>query len=369
MSQLDDLAARFDRDGYIVLPDRVDAQAVAALRAVHDVRLAEKMIAAGIAPLTGTTHQQEHGQLGLAFTPKGGNHDINRWNLHVPSVPALFDPRLWAVPHLVDLCRRLCGDDAVLCLIGADTPIPGSAFQNWHQDFHRYGLTINIALVDVTSAHAPLEVKACSQRPDWRAPALAPHRAGIWHTKDELARICETVPTSTMTATAGTVIIRDQRLVHRGTALTGREARPMLSLWVKPRTGRSASSLDLPAPGRRTQRWATDWAVRLRRRARGTGAQVADAKRLSLANLAGRLVEELSCSDRDHRRRVPAAAWDALSPEVRHLLRYAQIDGAPAAPPAGRRSWIGTAAVIGGVVPGITLADTWLRLRGLFRAA
>jgi hypothetical protein len=80
-------------------------------------------------------------------------------------------------------------------------------------------------------------------------------------------------------------------------------------------------------------------ALWIRREGRGTGAAVRSRKLLNLGNFLGRIVEETSASDRDHRRRIPRDMWAEFSPEMRSLLRYASV----ADEPDGPRSLLGSA--------------------------
>jgi hypothetical protein len=146
---------------------------------------------------------------------------------------------------------------------------------------------------------------------------------------------------------AGSILIRDQRMVHRGTANTGSSPRPCLAIWYKNLNGFTITGLTIPIPHRAVADQMAKLALWMRREGRGIGGAVKNRTLLNLGNFFGRIVEETSASDRDYRRRLPRALWDGYSPEMRALLRYASVEGRPDNP----RSVLGSAilATAGGV--------------------
>jgi hypothetical protein len=125
---------------------------------------------------------------------------------------------------------------------------------------------------------------------------------------------------------AGSILIRDQRLVHRGTANTSQEPRPCLSLWYKGNAGKfRPMELNLPIPHRSLADKIAKIAFEMREAGRNHVDNRQNKPLVNLGSLLGRLVEEFSASDRDYRRVIPAEVFDKLSDKSRHLLRFSKI--------------------------------------------
>ncbi|ALK32701.1 phytanoyl-CoA dioxygenase family protein [Burkholderia plantarii] len=263
------------------------------------------------------------------FKPKGGNHDLNRWNMHLPSHGPLFDERLFNDPRVMAIVDRLIGPDAVCYLIASDTPLPGAGFQGAHQDFTRFSIALNIPLVDVTEHNGPTEIwpgTHCGGRFDTQPYFIA---------ADEARQISATRRPRRLTNRAGSFVLRDHRLLHRGTANRSDASRPMLSLYyVQPG----------PVPYAWLARAGVWLAERVRKAGRGAsgGGAIANQRLLNLGNLLGRIVEESVQSDRDYRRPIEQHRFDALSPRARHLLRYARVAGSHGSRALVRGSWAGS---------------------------
>ncbi|MCX4162789.1 MULTISPECIES: phytanoyl-CoA dioxygenase family protein [Paraburkholderia] len=244
------------------------------------------------------------------FKPAGGNHDLNRWNMHLPSHGSLFDERIFNDTRVMQVVNRLIGPKAVCYLIASDTPLAGAGFQGAHQDFTRFSIALNIPLVDVTNDNGPTEV--------WPGT----HRNGEFDTRpyfipaDDARALSVGRRPVRLTVPAGTLIVRDHRLLHRGSANLTPDARPMLSIYYV---------LAGDAPYGWLAQAGVWLAARVREIGRGKGGSVASQRLLNLGNLLGRLVEETSHSDRDYRRAIEARTFARLSPRARHLLRYARI--------------------------------------------
>jgi ectoine hydroxylase-related dioxygenase (phytanoyl-CoA dioxygenase family) len=329
---------RFCRDGYVVIEDALPRDDVDRLRAAFMRAMDEKVARFGLArarPVDG--RDKANHNVRIDFRPEGGNHDLNRWNMHVPTHPLFLSDALLANQFALPVIRALLGPEPVAFLIASDTPYPGSGFQNIHQDFPRFGLTLNVPLVDFTEDNAPLEV--------WPGSHV---RDGLFHTgkvdlrADEIKALVARSPGRRLLVPAGSLILRDQRLVHRGTANTGSSPRPCLSIWYKRLGGFDPMSLTIPVPHRAIADRMARAALWMRRQGRGSGPEVRSPPLLNLGNFFGRIVEETAASDRDYRRRIPKSMWDGFSPDLRQLLRYASVHGLPAAP----RSWSGSAILV-----------------------
>jgi ectoine hydroxylase-related dioxygenase (phytanoyl-CoA dioxygenase family) len=319
----DKFAAQFRRDGYVVLEDALPRAFVQRVKAKFMQAMDEKVARFGLAPVQPRDGRDKANEkVRIDFQPEGGNHDLNRWNMHLPTHPLFLNQELIANPVALPVIKALLGPDPVAFLIASDTPYPGSGFQNIHQDFPRFGLTVNVPLVDFTQDNAPLEV--------WPGSHV---RDGAFHTgkvdlsADEIKSLVARVPGRRLLVKAGSIVIRDQRMVHRGTGNTGNAARPCLSIWYKNLDRFNIMSLTIPVPHRAVADRMAKAGLWMRREGRGNGTAVRSKTLLNLGNFFGRIVEETSASDRDYRRRIPQAMWDAFSPETRALLRYASVEG------------------------------------------
>lgn len=222
------LAARLQDTGVVVLPEPLPAAFVAELR---------EALLGLLDRYTG------------AFEP---NRGARRHQMYLPFEPPFSDPRLWADPAVLDVVERVLGPEAECTYYGSDTPFPGSEHQPVHQDGGPlfpgweprpplYCVAMNVPLVDVDEADGPLEWFPGVDRP---GPDAEPRR---------------------FTGPAGTILLRDTRIWHRGSPNVGDGPRPMLALlytrpWYRFPLDRPAMSRRvyeaLPAPGARLFRGA-----------------------------------------------------------------------------------------------------------------
>jgi ectoine hydroxylase-related dioxygenase (phytanoyl-CoA dioxygenase family) len=333
-----DHVARFQRDGYVVLENVLPRDFVACVRDAFMHAMDAKVARFGLQRVQATDGRDRGNRaVRIDFQPDGGNHDLNRWNMHVPTDALFLDERLIANPVALPVIRDLLGPQPVAFLIASDTPYPGAGFQNIHQDFPRFGLTVNIPLVDFTEDNAPLEVW-----PGSHVRGEAFHTGKVDLSAAEIEGLVQRVPSKRLLVRAGSILIRDQRMVHRGTANTGTAARPCLSIWYKNLDRFNVMSLTIPVPHRVVADRMAQAALRMRREGLGRGGTVRNKRLLNLGNFFGRVVEETSASDRDYRRVIPHALWERFSPDMRSLLRYAAVEGGAAA----RRSILGSALLL-----------------------
>jgi len=313
--------AQFRRDGYVVIENALSGDFIATVRGAFMKAMNGKVARFGLTPVKPVDGRDKgNDNVKIDFRPEGGNHDLNRWNMHLPTSPDFLNERLIANPVALPVIKELLGPKPLAFLIASDTPYPGSGFQNIHQDFPRFGLTVNIPLVDFTEDNAPLEV--------WPGSHV---RDGIFHTGKvdlsaaEIKALAARIPGRRMLIKAGSILIRDQRMVHRGTANTGPNPRPCLAIWYKNLDHYSITGLTIPVPHRDLADRLAARALRMRQEGRGPGGAVKNRKLLNLGNFFGRIVEETAASDRDFRRQIPREMWAGFSLEMRSLLRYASV--------------------------------------------
>ena len=198
-----DFADAFRRDGFVVLPGQFDVSTLATWQRAFEPLL-ERHIAKE------------------ADTP---NRGTQRYYVTLPFAEPFADPRIYADPDVVAICRIVVGADMTMCQLATDTPLLGSQTQDVHRDAlplfpelasetPPYQLAVNVPLVDVSRANGPTEIARGTQN--------APKDAG-------LARIQQgTVALEAVEMRVGDVMLRDVRALHRGTPNTTNQPRPMV---------------------------------------------------------------------------------------------------------------------------------------------
>jgi ectoine hydroxylase-related dioxygenase (phytanoyl-CoA dioxygenase family) len=197
----DALAAEFGRDGFVVLRGHFPRATIDAWRAAF-------------APL---------------FAPHvasdaNGNRGPGRYYVTLPFDGLFADPAIFCDEDIVGIVERVAGADPVMCQLATDTPVLGSAYQDWHRDTPplfddapetpSFQLAVNFPLVDVDEVNGPLETTRGTHRTS-RDDAFAALEAGRIDAEQVPMRI-------------GDVMIRDVRGLHRGTPNRSAEPRPMV---------------------------------------------------------------------------------------------------------------------------------------------
>lgn len=155
------------------------------------------------------------------------NRGPQRFYVTLPFAGPFADPRIVFDPDVLGICDRLVGPDMVLCQLATDTPLKGSTMQDVHRDSpglfpeHEhatppYQLAVNFSLVDVTAENGPTEI------------AAGTHVLGKAEGFERIAR--GEAPLESLFLTAGDVVIRDVRHLHRGTPNATDVPRPMVVL-------------------------------------------------------------------------------------------------------------------------------------------
>lgn len=180
----------------------------------------------------------------------------------LPIEGVFADPDLVGNPMVVDLLERLLGPELACSYFASDTPMPGSEYQPVHRDgkdlfpgvpvtVPPYMYELNVPLVDFREDNGPIEV--------WPRTHLLSDFPLLEQPRDELragnGRLTVTTvsgrPVSVLASAfrdtdvqrfaaglagqpvlmpAGSFLVRDPRMWHRGTPNRSPAARPMLSL-------------------------------------------------------------------------------------------------------------------------------------------
>lgn len=163
------------------------------------------------------------------------NRGVNRYQMHLPFRAPFCRPEIVDNPFAVAIMQHLLGEDCVCHYFASDTPLPGSDYQKVHSDIRRlfpesdivlppFSIVLNIPLVDFRTDNGPLEI--------WPGGThLMPGGVNM----EQLAPLMHSEP---VLVPAGSLIIRDMRMWHRGTPNRSQELRPNLALiysrgWLK----------------------------------------------------------------------------------------------------------------------------------------
>jgi Phytanoyl-CoA dioxygenase (PhyH) len=163
------------------------------------------------------------------------NRGANRYQMHLPFMPPFIDPAVISHPFALAVIDELLGKECICHYFASDTPLPGSDYQRVHADIQllfpetllslpAYSLVLNIPLVDFTEENGPLEI--------WPGGThLMP--GGI-----NIQELAPTMNSERVRMPAGSLLLRDMRMWHRGTPNRSTAPRPNLALiysrpWLK----------------------------------------------------------------------------------------------------------------------------------------
>jgi hypothetical protein len=160
-----------------------------------------------------------------AGTPS--NRGANRYQMHLPFEQPFTDPLLIENPLALAVIDAILGENCHCHYFASDTALPGSEYQAVHSDIMplypeanlslpAYSIVVNVPLIDVTPERGPVEV--------WPGGThLMPGRL-------DMQALAPTMHSQLVTMPAGSLLIRDMRMWHRGTPNRSQEARPHLAL-------------------------------------------------------------------------------------------------------------------------------------------
>jgi ectoine hydroxylase-related dioxygenase (phytanoyl-CoA dioxygenase family) len=171
---------------------------------------------------------------------KGYNTGTNRAQMYLPFMQPFIDEDVISHPIATSVIDQVLGGYSRCVYFASDTPMPGSDYQNVHcdimplfQDFSvplpTFSLVVNIPLVDVTDENGPLEI--------WPGGThLHPDRAnhdtldGSVNPHLHIVRAAEHMHSEKVFMSAGSIVIRDIRMWHRGTPNRSDDRRTNLAM-------------------------------------------------------------------------------------------------------------------------------------------
>jgi hypothetical protein len=158
---------------------------------------------------------------------KSFNTGKKRAQMYLPFHAPFNQEAIVANPIAMQVIDHILGKDNKCVYFASDTPLPGSDYQNVHCDnmplfadlsiaLPAYSLVFNVPLVDTTEENGPLEI--------WPGGThLTPDRSnhdtldGSVNKHLHIVRAAEGMLSEKVLMKAGSIVIRDIRMWHRGT--------------------------------------------------------------------------------------------------------------------------------------------------------
>lgn len=159
------------------------------------------------------------------------NRGKNRTQMNLPFVAPFNDADIIESPFVLPVVEALLGANCACRYFASDTPLPGSDYQLVHSDLQAMypesslilpvtGIVLNIPLVDFREDNGPLEI--------WPGGThLMPENANRVDNLQALAPVMHSEP---VLMPAGSLLLRDIRMWHRGTPNRSDAARPNMAL-------------------------------------------------------------------------------------------------------------------------------------------
>jgi ectoine hydroxylase-related dioxygenase (phytanoyl-CoA dioxygenase family) len=159
------------------------------------------------------------------------NRGKNRTQMFLPFTDPFIDAELITNPFALPIMEELVGKDCAIKYFASDTPLPGSEYQAVHSDLTALfpdssvtlpapGVVLNIPLVDFREDNGPVEI--------WPGGThLIPENA---NRPENIQKLAQTMHSEPVLMPAGSLLIRDIRMWHRGTPNRSNAARPNLAM-------------------------------------------------------------------------------------------------------------------------------------------
>jgi ectoine hydroxylase-related dioxygenase (phytanoyl-CoA dioxygenase family) len=167
----------------------------------------------------------------------------SRYGMPLPFTPPFATTTVVANPLVLGLVRSVLGDDVVCSFFASDTPLPGSDYQHAHSDSKPlfpekdvtvppFGYVVNVPLVDFRVDNGPLEIWPYGTHmiADTALIPVAEFHDIEAQRESAVGRFSEELGPRPLLAEAGSIIVRDIRMWHRGTPNRSTEPRPMMSM-------------------------------------------------------------------------------------------------------------------------------------------
>ena len=191
--------------------------------------------------------------LQAAYTPlhnkfvenPGQTFGKNHFRVYLPFHEPFSDLRVIASPFVMPIVEALLGSESVCHYLAANTCAPGSEYQPVHSDYRSlfpgvdialpiFHLVLNIPLVDVTAENGPVQY--------WPGGT---HYHNIPF--GQIDPIAEKMHSEYATMPAGSLMLRDGRMWHRGTENRSNAIRPQIAIvYTRPWVDMGNVRIDIP---------------------------------------------------------------------------------------------------------------------------
>lgn len=241
-------------------------------------------------------------------TNYSANHDINRWNMLLPSDSEMLKSGFFVQDDLFKTLQSVFDDHFALVFFSSDISSPGSAFQTIHQDGNDFAVALNVPLVDSDEQNGATHIYPKTHRLSDDSPFT--NESNAFSDEDIIKRSKLLDPVS-LNVKVGDYTLRDLRLIHRGTPNNTTEHRPYLSSIFLPSSENVAPTFESINYGLSTFKHFKDIAF-----------PSGKSNLIDYANTFGRLVLGFSNSDRVNRP-IPKHISNQLSEDALYCLRFA----------------------------------------------
>jgi ectoine hydroxylase-related dioxygenase (phytanoyl-CoA dioxygenase family) len=236
------------------------------------------------------------------------NHDINRWNMLLPSDSEMMKSGFFGQDDLFQTIRTVFDDHFALVFFSSDISSPGSAFQTIHQDGNDFAVALNVPLVDSDEQNGATHIYPKTHRVAVNAPFTNESNK---FSDDEIILRAEQLDPFSLDVKIGDYTLRDLRLIHRGTPNKTTEQRPYLSSIFLPSSENQAPTFE-----------SINYGLKLFKQFKDIAFPSGKTELIDYANTFGRLVLGFSYSDRVNRP-IPKHISDQLNENALYCLRFA----------------------------------------------
>jgi hypothetical protein len=241
----------------------------------------------------------------------GANHDINRWNMLLPSESSMLRSGFFAQEALFSTLKSVFNDDFSLVFFSSDISSPGSSFQTVHQDGNDFAVALNVPLVDSNEENGATQIYPDTHRIS--SDSEFTNESNEFTDEQIIAR-ANTLNPITLHVSRGDYTLRDLRLIHRGTPNYTDEHRPYLSVIFLPSSHNEAPSFEVIIEG-----------LELFKHMKKVAFPTGNTALIDYANTFGRLVMAHSFSDRINRP-IAKTVSDQLHENALYCLRFAKFE-------------------------------------------
>lgn len=239
------------------------------------------------------------------------NHDVNRWNMLLPSDSKMVQSGFFAIPEIFNILKNVFEKEFSLTFISSDISSPGSTFQTIHQDGNDFAVALNLPLVDSDEKNGATHIYPNTHRVS--SLANFDNLSNSFSDQEIIDRVNNLMPIS-LNLKVGDYTLRDLRLIHRGTPNQTNEHRPYLSAIYIPVENEEAPDFNTIKIGLRTFE-------QFKKDAFNSG----QTQLIDFANTFGRQIMLFSKSDRI-KRPIPKSVSNAFSEEALYCLRFAEFE-------------------------------------------